>query len=188
MSILPEAVTIKFTELFNAIQYATDDLKMAGAEANLDGDFPQVTAINNSCRRLQELEAEIKSVLKNFESTHKTRLTVKSSSPKNTVNRTRKPSDHIRVKVADKVIEKQKVAETFVEVLKIFGLDKVANLNKIVTGVPLLAKTPINGYQSQKRIEHCYITTHVNMQSASKILEDISKELNIPIQIEVVEH
>ena len=42
MKRLPEAVTTKFTELFAALHSATDDLKMAGAEACLNGDFSQV--------------------------------------------------------------------------------------------------------------------------------------------------
>lgn len=133
MYTLPEVVTSKFNELFGAVHYATDDLKIAGAEANLIGDFPQVAVINETCRTLQELEAEIKAVLKKFQSRHKPRF------------------------------------------------------NKFVVRAPLLAKSPVNGYQTQRRIGSWYITTHVNKQIASKVLEEIGKELNVPVQIEIVE-
>jgi hypothetical protein len=186
MYTLPEAVTIKFTELFGAVLYATDDLKIAGAEANLIGDFSQVAAINDTCRTLQELEAEIKLVLNKFQSNHKTRLKVKPSSSKNAVNRTLKSGGHLRVSLADKVIEKETIADTFVETLKVFGFEDVAKLNKFVVGEPLLAKSPINGYQSQRRIGGWYVTTHVNKQSASRILDEIGVELNTQIQIEIV--
>jgi hypothetical protein len=186
MYTLPEAVTIKFTELFGAVLYATDDLKIAGAEANLIGDFSQVAAINDTCRTLQELEAEIKLVLNKFQSNHKTRLKVKPSSSKNAVNRTLKSGGHLRVSLADKVIEKETIADTFVETLKVFGFEDVAKLNKFVVGEPLLAKSPINGYQSQRRIGDWYVTTHVNKQSASRILDEIGVELNTQIQIEIV--
>lgn len=186
MYTLPEAVTIKFTELFGAVLYVTDDLKIAGAEANLIGDFSQVAAINDTCRTLQELEAEIRLVLNKFQSKHKTRLTVKPSS-KNAVNRTRKSGGHLRVRLANKIIEKKTIADTFVETLKVFGLEQVAKLNKFVVGAPLLATSPINGYQSQRRIGNWYITTHVNKQTASRILDEIGKELNVQIQIEIVE-
>lgn len=186
---LPEVVTSKFTELFGAVRYATDDLKIAGAEANLIGDFPQVAVINEACRTLQELEAEIKAVLKKFQSRHKPRLSTNqtSSNSKNPVNRTRKSGGHIRVRIANQTIEKETIADTFVETLKVFGLEQVAQLNKFVVRAPLLAKSPINGYQTQRRLGSWYITTHVNKQIASKVLDEIGKELNVPIQIEIVE-
>ena len=187
MYTLPEVVTSKFNELFGAVHYATDDLKIAGAEANLIGDFSQVAAINDACRKLQELENDIKSVLKKFQSSHKTRLFIKSALPKHVSTRTRKTGGHLQVSFSDSVIKKETIADTFVETVKAFGLDRVAKLNKFVSGAPLLANSPINGYQSQRRIENWYINTHVNKQIASKVLEDIGKELNIPIQIEIVD-
>jgi hypothetical protein len=186
MYTLPEAITIKFTELFGAVHYATDDLKIAGAEANLIGDFSQVAALNETCRTLQELEAEIKSVLNKFQSKPKNRLTVKASSSKNAVARTRKSGGHLRVRLADEIIEKETIADTFVETIKVFGLEQVANLNKFVVGVPLLGRSPINGYQSQRQIGNWYLTTHVNKQIALRVLDEIGKELNVPIQIEIV--
>ncbi|MDP2902268.1 MAG: hypothetical protein Q8N96_04070 [Methylovulum sp.] len=42
MTRLPETVTSKFTELFAALHYAADDLKIVGQEAMLSGDFSQL--------------------------------------------------------------------------------------------------------------------------------------------------
>jgi hypothetical protein len=67
MNKVPEAVTTKFTELFAALHNATDDLKMAGAEACLIGDFSQVANINDSCRKLQTLDVDIKATLSTFD-------------------------------------------------------------------------------------------------------------------------
>lgn len=185
MSTLPEAVKTKFVELFSVIHHVTEDLQIAGAEAYLIGDFSQVEAINNTCLKLQELEAEIKSVASDFASKHKTHLSVKQAPSKNVTNRTRKPSNgHLRIGISGKVIEEQTIADTFVEVLKVFGFQRVAMLNKIVSAVPLLAKTPNSGYQQQRRVEDWYVTTQVNMKTAPRILKEISKELNVPIQIE----
>ena len=73
MKRLPEAVTTKFTELFAALHSATDDLKMTAAEACLIGDFSQVTVINDSCRKLQTLESEIKATVNNFDARYNAR-------------------------------------------------------------------------------------------------------------------
>ena len=59
MNRLPETVSNKFSELFSVMNTATDDLKMAGADALLLGDFAQVGNITDACRQLQMLEVEI---------------------------------------------------------------------------------------------------------------------------------
>lgn len=188
MYTLPEVIKTKATELLDTIHYVTDDLKIAGAEANLDGDFSQVSVINDACRKLQELEVDIKSIFSSFESKYKTRSNIKPISPKNINNRTRKTGGYLRVRLVGRIIQEKTVADTFLETLKILGLERVAELNRVVSAAPLLAKTPVNGYQQQKRCGDWYVTTHVNKQDAARILEGISKELNVPIQIEVVEH
>jgi hypothetical protein len=187
MYVLPETIKSKFNELFDAIHYATDDLKIAGAEANLDGDFSEVAVINDTCRQLQALESDIKSVLNNFEAKPKAGITVKQTPSKKVENRARKPGGHLRVRLADEIIEKQTIADTFVETLKVFGLEQVAMLKKLISGAPLLAKSPTNGYHSQRLVGNWYVTTHINKQNASKLLYEIGKELNIPIHIEIVE-
>ncbi|PPD47705.1 MAG: hypothetical protein CTY16_06815 [Methylobacter sp.] len=66
MKRLPETVTSKFTDLFAALHYAADDLKIVGQEAMLSGDFSQVTDSMEACRKLQALEADIKAAVTNF--------------------------------------------------------------------------------------------------------------------------
>lgn len=187
MKRLPEAVTTKFTELFAALHSATDDLKMAGAEACLIGDFSQVTVINDSCRKLQALEAEIKAAVNNFDVKYNARPVEKSGFHKKESNRTRKQGGRLRVTVAGKVIEQHTIAETFVETLKAFGLERVAKLNKTVTSIPLIARTPTNDYQTQRRCDGWFITTHVNKVSATTVLEEIAKALNMPLKVECIE-
>ena len=187
MKRLPEAVTTKFTELFAALHSATDDLKIAGAESCLIGDFSQVTVINDSCRKLQALESEIKATVNNFDARYNARSVEKASFHKKDSNRTRKQGCLLRVAVADKVIEEATIKETFVKTLRVFGLDRVAKLNKVVTSIPLLARTPVNGYQNQRRCDGWFITTHVNMHTATAVLEEIGKQLNMPVKIEFIE-
>ena len=66
MKKLPEVVAIKMSELLTELQNVMDDQKMSGAEACLSGDFSQVTIINDSCRKLQQLELDIKAAMNNF--------------------------------------------------------------------------------------------------------------------------
>lgn len=188
MNKMPETVTNKFIELFAALHSATDDLKMAGAESCLIGDFSQVTVINDSCRKLQALESEIKATVNNFDARYNARSVEKASFHKKDSNRTRKQGGRLRVTVAGKVIEQHTIAETFVETLKAFGLERVAKLNKTVTSIPLIARTPTTGvYQKQRRCDGWFITTHVNKITATTVLEEIAKTLNMPLKVECVE-
>ncbi|MDO9162596.1 MAG: hypothetical protein Q8N35_15605 [Methylococcaceae bacterium] len=186
MNKMPETVTNKFIELFAVLNNATDDLKMAGAEAYLIGDFSKVDVITDSCRKLQALEAEIKSTVNNFDAKYIAR-NEKPNFYKKDKNRTRKPGDRLIVKVAGKVIEEPTIAETFVKTLRIFGLERVAKLNKTLASIPLMAKSPVHGYQAQRRCDGWFITTHVNKASATTVLEEIAKELHIPVKVEFIE-
>ncbi|WP_300016971.1 hypothetical protein [Methylovulum sp.] len=67
MTRLPETVTSKVADLFAALHYAADDLKIVGQEAMLSGDFSQVTDSMEACRKLQALELEIKTAVDNFD-------------------------------------------------------------------------------------------------------------------------
>ena len=188
MKRLPEAVTTKFTELFAALHSATDDLKISAAEACLIGDFSQVTVINDSCRKLQVLESDIKATMNHFDAKDKMRTEDKSGFYKKDNNRTRKQGGRLRVTMTGKVIEQNTIAETFVETLKAFGLERVAKLNKTVTSVPLIARTPTTGeYQKQVRYDGWFITTHVNKVTATTVLKEIAKTLNLPLKVECVE-
>jgi len=160
---------------------------MTAAEACLIGDFSQVAVINDSCRKLQALESEIKATVNNFDARYNARSVEKAGFHKKDSNRTRKQGGRLRVTVAGKVIEQHTIAETFVETLKAFGLERVAKLNKTVTSIPLIARTPTNDYQTQRRCDGWFITTHVNKVSATTVLEEIAKALNMPLKVECIE-
>jgi len=184
MNKLPKTVADKFSELFVTLHNATDELKIAGAEANLIGDFSQVAHINELCIKLQALDADIKSTVNNFDTKYNAHSPKNATFRKKNRNRTRKPSSRLRVKVADQVIEEPTIKETFVKTLRFFGLERVAKLNKTMSNAPLIAQTPANGYQNQKRCEGWYVTTHVSKPTASAMLKEIGQELNIPVKLE----
>lgn len=186
MSRLPEAVSTQFTELFAVLKYATDDLKIAGAEACLNGDFLQMTSISNHCRQLLGLEDELKLVLKRFETTPKKPPIVIAKSPRVTLKRPRNSNGYLQVTLDGVLIKEKTASETFVETLNTLGLERIAKLNKKLSGIPLLNKAPVDGYQHQKQSGDWYITTHFSNETAKGMLEDIAKELRVPLKVELV--
>jgi len=184
MNKLPEPITTQLSVLFATLHHATDDLKIAGAEANLSGDFTQVASLNELCRKLQALEADIKATVNNFGTDNNAQYIGKVSSHKKNRNRTRKPSSGLRVKVSEQIIAEPTIAQTFLKTLRVIGLDRVSRLNKFVSNAPLIAKTPVSSYQKQERCEGWYVTTHVNKHNATTILAEIGRQLNMPIKFE----
>ncbi|NOQ65564.1 MAG: hypothetical protein GQ582_13720 [Methyloprofundus sp.] len=181
MNTLPEAVNKQFSELFASFYNATDDLKIAGAEANLIGDFSQVAEINALCQKLQNLDAEVKAVLNSFSANTPSR---RSQSHQKSAARTRTPSSRLKVKISGEVVAEATIAQTFFKTLSILGFERVAKLNKMVSNAPLVSKTPTTGYQTQRRCDSWYITTHVGKRTATRVLAEIGKQLNVPIQFE----
>lgn len=188
MTRLPETVTSKFTDLFAALHYAADDLKIVGQEAMLSGDFRQVTDSMEACKKLQVLEADIKAALNSFHAKYPPHPVEKANSYKRDQKITRKhDGTRLRVSVGGQIIQESTVKDTFVKTLKVLGWERVAKLNKVVAKTPLVSRTKTNGYQSQRQCDGWYITTHINKITAKMMLEDIAKALNERIKIECIE-
>ena len=186
MYALPEVIANKVTELLGSIQYVKDDLQIECAEVSLNGDFSRLALLSSKHGSLQELEADIASVLKNHEQKQKTRSNVKSNQPVKRSNYTPTSGKHLRVALAGKVIEGKAIGETLVAVFKAIGFDRVIRLNKKTSKIALFSKTPATGYQTQQYVDGWYITTHFSNKGAKLFLENIAKELNMPIRVEIV--
>lgn len=184
MNRLPETVNHQFNQLFAAIGQAGDDLKLAIAEAGLVGDFNEIMNKMYDCKRLQILEMEVKACLKRLDEnrTNKPQAEPIPVRPRNGIGKNKRAK--LRVKLGGKVIEQRTVSATFVQTLSELGLERVAKLNKKLSRIPLLAKTPTNGYHTQKYHQGWYVTTHFNTPTAMKMLQDIGRELQIPITVE----
>lgn len=183
MNRLPETVNQQFNQLFTVIGQASDDLKLTIAEAGMAGNFSLVTANMENCQRLQALEMEIRNCLGKFESAKPTSLHDRNSQHRGR-RHPPKPSDLMRVRLTGKVIQERTMTRTFVETLKSLGLDRIAKLNKTITSIPLISRQGSTGYQRQERYNGWYITTHINKQTAPAMLQEIARELNVPMQIE----
>ena len=186
MNRLPPVVEHKAQDLLAAIGHAADDVKIESAEASLSGDFTAVVTKIYDCKRLQILEMEIKACLKRFEENRANKTQVESHPAIKRKHNSKGGRAKLRVKLGDKIIEQRTVSATFVQTLAELGLEKVAKLNKKLSGIPLLARTPTNGYHTQKFHQGWYVTTHFNTPTAMKMLQDVGKELQIPLNVQSV--
>lgn len=87
-----------------------------------------------------------------------------------------------------KVIHQKKVADTFVLTVKYIGIDKVKNLGLIMNKSPLISNKMLNKekYNWHELGNGLFICTHSNTKTKLRQLEEINKQLNLDLTIELV--
>jgi len=180
-----ETVSCKFDDLIYTLNHFSDDLKIACAEASLDGDFSLVAKLSNESLNTQVFIKDVTNI-----SNHWRR---KSQRAGNTNNRAgkkiytqKKPPTKLCVTIGGKQIQEKTAAETFALVIETMGLERVAKLDKKLSGISLLSKFPSTEYHTQKKSGDWYITTHSSTKNMKIILEEIGKSLRIPVVINIV--
>jgi hypothetical protein len=92
----------------------------------------------------------------------------------------------LRVHLNHKVIEFPTAAETFARAIEEIGVERVAHLNKVLCGIPLISTSEVGSYQEQFRIGKFKICTHSNTKEKKRLLEKIAVELGVPLRVEIV--
>lgn len=99
----------------------------------------------------------------------------------------RKSSSNIKVKFPDNtIIYNKKAVDTFVETLTKIGIDRILNLNVVISGVPLISVNKHETYQQYFNGKY-YIMTNTSTSYKFKILDNINNILNIGLVIDIEE-
>ncbi len=99
------------------------------------------------------------------------------------------PKTLLRVTMPDgSVIERKKAKDTFIDVIRRIGIDKVRPLGLKFCKIPIISNTKDDKYgKAQHLIEGgWYILTHSSTADKKKQLEKIAKSLHLPMVIEIV--
>ncbi len=182
-------VSNKFADLIHTLNHVADDIKIACAEASLEGDFIEVAKLSDTSRQIQVFIKEANDLSNRWSKG----MLLRPSSPKKHVlpNKktftSKKSSSKLSVTIAGKQIQLDTVANTFVAVLEDMGLERVENLGTKLSGVPLISKTPPTGYQRYKQCGPWFITTHSSTNDKKQLLERVGAQLRVPVQVKVVD-
>jgi uncharacterized protein YoxC len=183
-----QAVSSRFDEIIHKLNHVADDIKIACAEASLDGDFAQVSKLSFASVKLQAFLKEITGPANSW-----SKELLQSGGHKNgavAYDKSRigkKIRTKLCVTIAGKQIQHKISADTFVATLENMGFERVANLGKMLSGIPLISKTQATGYQTQKKCGPWYVTTHASNKDMKILLDEIAAMLHIPIQVKIVE-
>lgn len=183
-----DPVSVKFVELIHSLSNIADDLKMACAEASLEGNFSRVLELSQSSMQLQAFAKDTSSLMERWQ----VGISPQTVKPKKSITHS-KHRDHVssrkqlHVTLEGKVFQKPKATDTFVDVLEFIGLERVANLNKRLSGISLISKKATTDYQSQRKVGMWYITTHSSVNDMKKLLDEIGRDLNLLMSTKVLE-
>lgn len=97
------------------------------------------------------------------------------------------PKLKIRVTFPDQIsVFNNKVADTFVEVIKKIGYEKIKSLNIYHNGVPIISDKKDDFYTQRQVLENCFIMTHSSTKDKIRQLHEINERLKLGMKIEVI--
>ncbi len=181
---MERAVAECFDALLAAINSAADNWRMQAAEAYLDRDDAGAQECVPAIKRITEAAADVETLydkLKQSWPLASAHLAARSPTP-----HSKRPGSKLRVQLNGKVIEYPEAAETFARTIEEIGIERVARLGKVLSGVALVGTSKATGYQAQFAIGNFYVCTHSNTQTKKCLLEQIANELRIQLRVETV--
>jgi len=182
-------VSNKFAELIHTLNHVADDIKLACAEASLEGNFTEVGKLADTSRQIQVFINDANDLSNRWSKGMLLRPTTpkKQGLPHKKTSTGKKSSSKLSVTIAGKQIQHDTAANTFVAALEEMGLERIEGLGKKLSGVPLISKTPPTDYQNYKQCGPWFITTHSSTKDKKLLLEGLGAQLRMPVQIQIVE-
>lgn len=172
-----------FSALVAAIYASSDEWRMRAAEALLDRDDIRVQRCLAAVQTITEAAVEVESIYHKWKDRWPT-LAAPMAAP-SPCPRPKHHGSKLRVHLNGRVIECPGAAETFARAIEAIGIERVARLGKVFSGIPLIGTSKTTGYQQQFAIGEFYVCTHSNTQTKKRVLEEIAAELEVPLRMEI---
>jgi hypothetical protein len=185
-----ELVSAGFASLIALLGRYADDIKLQCAEATIDGELETSESLLETSRNILRFSDEVKTLSGRWSKGELRLPTVvpkKHQSPKTDrkIGHNKSAKTLMRVTVAGHAIDGGKAAEIFSAALERMGLEKVSQLGMRLSGIALVSRHPVTGYQSQIQKGGWYITTHASNIDKKRMLEKIGAILRIPVHIHI---
>lgn len=192
-----------------ALGNALGELKQHGAAAFSQGNFDLAGNYADAAKQLEGIRAQVvpigkklttaiasKSVPQNqtapvstpMAPPLSTTIAANQQSPTAPAAHAHSSAKHLRVIFeGGRVIEENTAAQTFVEVLAVMGLERVAQLGKKLSGAPLVSTDEsVYKYQGHTRTGGWYVCTHSNTKKKKELLEEIADRLHVKIGVTLI--
>lgn len=86
-----------------------------------------------------------------------------------------------------KTIQYPKAADTMAETFRVMGFEKVCTTNVVVNREPIVSRARSEKHiYNDTEMDGYFVKTHSNTVQKKKNIEDVAKQLGIPIKVEVI--
>lgn len=192
-----QAVVMEELAKFKArLKWREDDMRLAAAEAILEGDDEKASSLFPPIRELGALSRDLEQRLIITE-----RLTPSFAPPLPSLSTPSKVAIAMRVTyglrafLSGTKIEEYNDASTFASVIHAIGCPAVAELHLTLNFCPLVSRQhqrpPFGGYNSSMHVKQrgeWFIVTHSNTARKAALLKKIAKKLKLDLVVETSWH
>jgi hypothetical protein len=195
-----------FIKLEQAMDEVVTELNQDCAEASLAGNYAQLSELLEVAKAIQDIRQQVTALVVKFgpvvQPTVQPPPTIKqptdgaSQQPTNkapsfqvaSMNHEHSSPTRLRITFqGGEVIEGRNAAETFVTALEKIGFERVAQLNKTLSGAPLVSRSEAEfNYQGKTKTGGWYICTHSNTKKKKELIEEIAFRFGVQVGVEIV--
>ena len=184
-SAMDQAVADCFGALLAAIHTSADEWRARATEALQARDDARAQDFLRASQRITEAAGEVETVYHKWKDQWPV-LAAAPAAARTPAPHTKRPVSKLRVHLNGRVIEYRYAAETFARTIEAIGIERVARLGKVLSGIALVGTSKATDYQQQFAIGKFYVCTHSNTPAKKRLLEEIAAELGVPLRVEII--
>ena len=184
-----DGVTTAFQIISEEIDRVAGGIAEQGSKAFTEMRYADAQSLAESGKGLLEFRSKVDALLEEWQAGVDVQVRKKveikaiepriKSSPKSKKTR-------LRVTFPEgRVIEEYFAADTFTQVIRDLGLDKVESFGITVRGVPLVGLQRSSSYQ-QRRVDGRYVVTHSSTEEKKETLEDLARRVGVSYKVEII--
>lgn len=183
-----DGVTCAFEIISEEIEKVANAIADQGIKMFQKKKFEGALSLAETGKKLKAFQEKVDAVLDEWQNSFdtKTRKQVEIKGIEEVSGQPKSKRTRLRITLKDKsVIEEHVAADTFIEVLRLIGFERVEKLGIAVRGVPLVGTLKSNDYQ-QRLIDGKYVITHSSTSEKRDRLMEISETLGLGLLVEIV--
>jgi hypothetical protein len=189
-------------KLEQAMDEVVTELNQDCADASLAGNYAQLIELLEVAKAIQGFRQQVTALVVKFGPVVQPPPTIKqptdgaSQQPTNkapsfqvaSINHGHSSPTRLRITFqGGEVIEGRNAAETFVTALEKIGFERVAQLNKTLSGAPLVSRSEAAfDYQGKTMTGGWYVCTHSNTRKKKELIEEIAFRFGVQVGVEIV--
>lgn len=185
-----DGVSVAFSIIMDEIQAVVEQLNHEGVNAFKNSKYSDAEKLSESGKELDAFRLKLEQLKNEWNSgidvATRERVKVEQTYSIRPHSKSRKTVLRITLENG-RIIQRPVAAQSFVDTIEQFGIEKVKALGHTINGIDLISTEKSEKY-GQTESSGFYICTHSNTQSKKKLLLKIAEELVKNIKVEIIKN